>query len=252
MNGRATWSSSLRGRTSPPFVVVEGGSGVGKTTAAALVARALGQVRYLPEYGEYVDARLGESLPPFPPASARESDRYNSLWPAIDLRRERDRQTLEPGPGGFQIVDTSVISVLGYELAKAAAGLPHSTGLLSRIYLQLYASGRLAEPSGWVFLRASPDAVLERLWSKGGTRPFLCERSTIEYIDRLRDYFASRFLPPSTRMLVANEGRSAEECSEEIVAFVRCVEPVQDARGLRTFLRRLVEDPRCTTELRSL
>jgi hypothetical protein len=223
------------------YIAVEGNSGIGKTTTASLLAERTGQQAVL-EYHYFVDAARGEALPRFPPASVEEVIETNVLWPRIDLQREARRMALPPGRVAFQVVDTTPLSVFGYEFAKAAQGLPHAIADLATRYWTLYRDGRLTEPGGWVLLMAGTRTVLSRIADKGGTREFLTRRSTIEYMNRFRLSFLAEYVPNARSLVIHNDDAGIDAVAEQALRFASGLGASIEGCAVRRFLADLLED----------
>lgn len=229
-----------------PFVVFEGNSGAGKSTVSRMVARALGCEPAVGEYYDFLGGPAGYALPPYPPADVEEVRRSNAIWPAIDVVRTEARRRL----GAFAAMDTSPLSVFGYECAKARLGMPYSLLDLAEAYAALIADGSVTQPCGWVFLYATPEVLLERLNRKGGTRPLLMLPETMRYLDAFRRFFCSRYLREDEYVSVESraEGVDARRVAEfaagfpdaETTGFLRFA---QDLRAGRLSVSQLLDLP---------
>lgn len=229
----------------PPYVVIEGNSGVGKSTTCQCLARRLFSQRHYPEYGDYVDPALGEELPPFPPQSVEDARHTNKMWPAIDLRRQDERARHAAIAGSrfpLDLVDTSPLSVFAYEAAKAARGFPHDIKDLAERYLRLFDAGKLLQPAAWIFIFAPSGVIYERLVGKGGTREFLFQQSTMEVTDRFRSYFLSNFLDAADYLLIDNGALTpSEQCDSAASFIVSRTDLTSSTTGLYHFVRMLAD-----------
>ena len=224
----------------PPSIAVEGSSGVGKSVTAGAIAGMIPNAQVFGEYFDYFDPCAGDCLPRFPPRSVTEVTSENRIWPELDLRREAHRTEAGQVKPGIQIVDTSPISVVGYEMAKLRFGFPSALGELALEYVRLYECGALQEPTGWIFLSAPPRVVLQRIESRGGSREFLKRAETIEYIDSIRRYFATRYLAPEFFVWVDNSEIDLEHVALRASRFVFNLERHGPSHELCTFLQDLL------------
>ncbi len=218
MNNR-TANSPRSFEFSLPYIAVEGNSGIGKTTTASTLARRF-NAPWFPEYYDYINWDIGEILPLFPPISKEEVCRSNMLWTELDIRREIARRNRQFKFSTFQIVDTTLLSVIGYEICKAKFGFPEGIAELSCNYLQLIRSGVLQEPSAWIFLTAPPIVISERIDARGGSRPFMKLLSTMDYIDKVRHWFACHFLAEGDYIMIDNGSCSLNASVEAACDFI--------------------------------
>jgi len=156
-------------------------------------------------------------LPLFPPPDQPTVIKSNNIWIDADLRREKCRNAAVRCR--YQILDTTPISVICYELAKIRQGLPAGVLDLAARYKSLIGSGRLSEPDKWVFLWASPQTISARLEEKGGTRPFLMSTRTMEYLDRFRRLFREEYCG-SAALDIDTEVTPPSDSAARVAAFL--------------------------------
>jgi hypothetical protein len=209
---------------------------VGKSMTAQALAERLNSV-WFPQPAKYIDEAHGESLPSFPGRDTPTAIRASSVWPVVELRRQDHRLATAQTTPGVQVVDTTPVSVLGFELAKARYGFPHATHHVAGNYLDLLETGRLQEPVLWVFLTAPSDVVRERLRRRGGARPLLTRVETIEYLDNFRGEFCQNFIAPSRHLWIDNSTISTDDVVDRIAAVL---DPTMDRpprHPMRDFFR---------------
>jgi shikimate kinase len=225
----------------PPFLAVEGNSGVGKSvTARALAARL--DTDWFPEAGSYVDATRGERVPSFPGRDDGTATRECGVWTAVELRRQEHRLHTAAGRRRIQVVDCTPVSVLAFEVGKARFGLPNALRSLASSYLELAEARRLQEPCLWVFLTAPPAVVLERIRRRGGSRPFLKQAATVDYLDRVRTLFAAEFVPRSRFLWLDTSAASLEEVVDAVTSRLGRVAGAPPPNATRALFRSLAHD----------
>jgi hypothetical protein len=213
-----------------PFIVFEGNSGVGKSTYSSRVASLLGREPVIGEYFNYLGVSPRFNLPDDPPKDVATVLRTNFMWPAVDTIRTEDLQKQST----MALVDTSPLSVLGYECAKARLSLPHALEDLARRYATEYDNGTVTQPCGWIFLYGDSAVLTDRLKAKGGTRPLLERRDSMEYLNLFRRYFMRNYLNEAEYIA---QDISAPDLVDNICRFIRVC-----AHFETTGLRRFVED----------
>ena len=231
----------------PLFIVIEGNSGIGKSTTSAILSQML-NTEWFGEYTDFINLSAGEAIPQFPPLSEEEVLMTNPIWPRIDLRREFCRLKKSHISSNIQIIDTSPISVLGFEFAKAVQGLPHGIQDLAIRYQKLYMGKHLVEPNGWIFLDASTETNINRIIDRGGTHEFLFRKSTIELMRKFRRLFAHTYLDHSHYIFICNDSLSPEETCLIALDFLKNL-PVKPSTGMIKFFTELSIESRKVNQI---
>jgi hypothetical protein len=225
----------------PPFVAIEGNSGVGKSATAQALAEQINSV-WFPQPAKYLDQARGETVPPFPGRDIQTAIEASSVWPDAELRRQDHRLAAAAVRPGVQVVDTTPVSVLGFELAKAHFGYAHATHQVARSYLSLLESDLLQEPIFWIFLTAPSDVIRQRLYTRGSARSFLTRVETIEYLDGVRTEFYQNFISASRYLLIDNSAIAVDDVVNRISAEFELPAGEPPLHPMRDFFRSVQPD----------
>lgn len=221
------------------YVVLEGNSGSGKTTLANNLEKRPGFV-HIGEYGNYLDFKNGENFPNFPPKNINDVLNSNSLWPQIEIRRRSHQiEFAEKYPNSVQIVERSLLSLLAFEYAKKEQGVVFDIQNLTDIYSELYKKGILVEPSAYVFLKASPEIIRERVKDKkdSSSLRFLSSSKSVIVINEFIQEFLEKYVPKENYLIIDSGKIKSEDIIEKLVAFIEKLEnPIKPNDSLVSFI----------------
>ena len=223
----------------PGYVVLEGNSGSGKTTVANDLGKRLDFV-HIGEYGNYLDFKNGEKFPNFPPKNIDDVLTSNSIWPQIEIRRRSHQiEFAEKYPNSVQIVERSLLSLLAFEYAKKEQGVVFDIQNLIDIYSELYQKGILIEPSAYVFLKASPEIIRERIKDKRDSLSlrFLSSSKSVITINGFIQEFLEKYVAQENYLIIDSGEVKPEDIVEKVVAFIKRLEyPIKPNASLISFI----------------
>jgi hypothetical protein len=206
----------------PDYIVIEGNSGAGKTTTANIIENSIA-IPHIGEYGNYLNFDIGENFPNFPPMDSNEVVGSNPIWPQIEIRRRAHQIfSAQKSPETMQVVERSPISLIAFEYAKMQQGVAYDICNLPGLYSKLYEAGILKEPSGYVFIKASPESIKERVKSRriNPTQEFLCRPQTINSINEFIERFLIKYIEPSRYLMLNSDITNQEDMATEIIEFI--------------------------------
>jgi thymidylate kinase len=178
-------------------IVIEGHSGTGKTTVGGQLCIELRRrglnVAYIPEHGYYLNPLLGQWVR----HHADIDDRRRTgdfIW--LDIERQRMAFLARAHARGANaaIVDTSLLSVVAYELAKCRLD-PWALDKTLLMAIVSYLEKADERPAVlWAFLHASSETIIDRLIARGGARGVLASPEAIATLNDFRRYFSNTWL----------------------------------------------------------
>lgn len=179
----------------PHHVALEGNVGAGKSTVAKIFCESYGYP-HIGEYGNYVNFAGGERFPIFPPSDAISVMSSNPLWIKLEYRR---KSHLVDSANEYEkksfLIERSPLSLIAFEYAKMKQGFPYEVTNLLGNYAMLLDSGRITEPSGYIFLNTSTEVEKKRIRERGGRAiDFLFTAKTCFQIESFYAFFKARYL----------------------------------------------------------
>lgn len=206
----------------PHYVALEGNVGAGKSTVARIFCEAYGYP-HIGEYGNYVNFAGGESFPIFPPSDAISVMSSNPLWIKLEYRRKSHLvdSANEYDKKSF-LIERSPLSLAAFEYAKMKQGLPYEVTNLLGNYAMLLDAGRIAEPSGYIFLNTFPEVVEKRIKERGGRAiDFLFTAETCSQIESLYEFFKAKYLNKSEFEDIQTDNLNPTEIANKVNGFMK-------------------------------
>lgn len=229
--------------TIPDYIVIEGNSGAGKTTVADIVARKI-NIPHIGEYGNYINFSNGESFPQFPPNGIGEVIQTNTLWTKLEFRRRAHQLSLPTQlPNKIQLMERSPLSLIAFEYAKKLQEIPFDAEHMLGLYSMLFGVGILKEPSGYVFIKVSPNVIRKRIKIKNNnpTLEFLCGDKTILAINNFMVGFLTKYIDPDNFIILDSDSLDQNELADRIIDYVnRTKKAPQPTNGINIFAQDLL------------
>lgn len=193
----------------PLVIAVEGPSFAGKTTLASAIAPPLGAV-VVPEYSDMA------ALPPFPPQDL--SDVAAALDHFLRLEVERSRLAVDARTP-VAVTDRSPLTLIAYEFAIAALGVPANPQLAVRLYSEAADEGRILHPDGYLYLRITDEVTTARTAARGPIASHLSLSHVRDGMDRVCQRYLASLAP--LRWLELDGAAPLRELVHQATAFVR-------------------------------
>lgn len=206
-------------------VCLEGNAGSGKTTCCVELAKARGSV-LLREYTETLDAAHREFLKSS--FERRADDDEFAIWRCAEERRA---EACAAASSMRVVLDTSLVSVVAFGLARRKFNQSGDLSATIRGYQDLLSRGRLVIPGKFVHLRLSEEVRQARLKKRGNCHPFLAQPDVSQYLDKLRADFFDRYLPRTCWTSIDTSTLTPTETTEQVDAALVTLEakPTADA-----------------------
>ena len=204
---------------------IDGPSGIGKSTLLkSLEKKCLFLGQALPEYTDFVNQGVvAQKEMPSWEGGLEAHLKFARIWKDVDVYR---RSLLQQGQneivGGSQnLIDTSPIMVIGFELVKEQKGILTPLDQILDAYLASFDEGVLDifAPDLWIFLEASPLKIQSRLISRGSDtiHPLLFEESTIRFLTSFYGCFRERYLEPDQCLVLDTEELGIDQVSDMVL-----------------------------------
>lgn len=196
-------------------ICLEGNAGCGKTTAGRALADALNGI-FLPEYTETLnDAQRRFLMLNF--ERNGDDDEY-PLWECAE--RYRSERVLAE-PHRVQIMDTSLLSVIGFDLVRRALSKGCNLNSLVSGYLRLLTRETTVLPGRIILLYSSEAEQLKRISIRGYCHPFLARHDVSALLAQIRADFLKKYVPSNGCATLDTTTLSLLESSDRITRLSR-------------------------------
>ncbi len=192
----------------PLPLCLEGNAGVGKSTQCQNLSTHLG-VSLAIEYTESMNLKEKTDL-----ISSINEDEQFRIWATAEKRRFDVYHTVS----GKLLLDTSLISVIGFEIARIEFGMPSGSfnGIL-KYYLDAIKNNFIVLPRIMILLRASEEVRLVRLQIRGSCHPMLARTDVALFLDKIRLDFVRNYLPFGAAIEIDTSSLSAAQVFGKII-----------------------------------
>lgn len=245
----ATGSICLRDHAHPA-VMIDGPSGVGKTTIAKQLSAQIPGTLLLPEYTDMLEqvADLGRLSMPSYDSNLDAHREAASMWVQVDVaRRESFLRSQEvAGRPCLAIVDTSPLMVIGFELLREQNGDQTPLDQILNQYINIFETDtkNFFMPRCWIFLEAPPSLLKDRLLQRPSERihPLLVKEESGLFLQRLNRSFSSNYLSPGSFAIISTDISSPCEIARQISQVLVPSDTIN--LGLIRFIKELYESRR--------
>lgn len=173
------------------IVCIEGNAGSGKTTCCVNFSDEK-DTCYLREYTETLDPVHRKYLNGMRTRHGKNDE--SAIWRCAELRRAK---ACKAARSKQVFLDTSLISVIAFELASRKFALAGDLSAIVREYQVLLSDKQLVLPGKFIHLYVSEEVRQVRLRKRGHCHPFLLRSDVSQFIDNIRLQFFEMYLPPS-------------------------------------------------------
>jgi thymidylate kinase len=229
-----------------PSLGVEGASGAGKSTSCKLLWDEATFGAFFEEPGQYLE-ETDPKLPERGLETLESAHELHELWLKLDIRRQVDRASRPPNREtikGFDLIESTPLSTMVYELAAQSQGHITDIEYLSGLYLDKFIGQALQQPSFWLFIESSPDVIHNRLMRRGNIRPLLVERDIIVGSQKMREFYRDKYLKSSEYQTIRNEEEGLTQLSIDVKNVVATLTQGNETQGLIAFCRDLLNEER--------
>lgn len=215
-------------------VCLEGNAGSGKTTCCAELTENADGV-FVREHTEMLDAEHRDYL-----MRLFEGRTYGGDFSIWELAEERRAKTCSSAGFKQVFLDTSFVSVVGFELAQRKFDRSRGNSATLRGYQGLISEGKLLVPGRFVHLKVSEAVRQSRLQTRGSCHPFLARSDVSQYLDEIRENFFRNYLPRSCWISIDASRLSQSEATAQVETALTTLEVKEMTEAFSAWLAELL------------
>jgi thymidylate kinase len=215
------------------LICLEGNAGTGKTTCCVAMAENVDGL-FLPEYTETLNVEDRHALMRSFERSADHDE--SGVW---RLAEERRAMLLARKRPQRVVLDTSLVSVVAFGIARLNFDRGGNVAETIRVYRDLLATDELVLPSKIVHLRVSEDIRQARLAKRGSCHPFLARTDVSRYLDEMRMEFFERYLPGKCWVSIDASDLPPDEATARVASELARLEARQTSEAFNAWLSNL-------------